>query len=99
MILYFLEISAWRDFISRPRFVQRQFKCGVYRDQYARAYTASIISLFVWTYNTRARILYCCRLSTMWRDFEGGVYWDELAETCSEVFEEIRYWLKELVGI
>ena len=26
-----------------------------------------------------------CRLRTMWRDSEGDVYWDELAETCGEI--------------
>ena len=30
------------------------FEGGVYRDQHARVYTASIISLFVCTYNVRA---------------------------------------------
>ena len=26
-----------------------------------------------------------CRPLTMWRDFEGGVYWDELADRCSDI--------------
>ena len=30
------------------------FEGGVYRDQYACAYTASVVSLFVCTYNARA---------------------------------------------
>ena len=29
--------------------------------------------------------LYCCRPFTMWQDFEGGVYWVELAEICGEI--------------
>ena len=27
----------------------------------------------------------CCRPLTMRRDFEGGVYWDELADRCGEI--------------
>ena len=53
-IPYFLEISPRRDFISRLRLVRRlrgrlDFEGGVYRDRYARSYTASIISLVVCT--------------------------------------------------
>ena len=27
----------------------------------------------------------CCLPRTMWQDFEGSVYWDELAEICSKI--------------
>ena len=27
----------------------------------------------------------------MWRDFEGGVYWDELAEICSEISRAAKF--------
>ena len=29
---------------------------------------------------------------TMWRDFEGGVYWDELAETCGDISRVVGFW-------
>ena len=49
----------------------------------------------------RIRIVYRRQPHTMRRDFEGGVYWDELAEICGDIsrvagfrgvanFEEIR---------
>ena len=52
---YFLEISPWQDFISRCCTMRWQFESSIYRDRHARAYTASIVSLFVYTYNVRAR--------------------------------------------
>ena len=77
------------------------FEGGVYRDRYARTYTASIIILrscmHACAYGN------CCRPLTMRRDFEGGVYhgtsWQINAATFRgrrdfEVrrdFEEIRY--------
>ena len=27
----------------------------------------------------------CCQPLTMWRDFEGSVYWDELADRCGDI--------------
>ena len=27
----------------------------------------------------------------MQRDFKGGVYWDELAETCSDIFRAVEF--------
>ena len=27
----------------------------------------------------------CCRSLIMWRDLEGGVYWDELADRCGDI--------------
>ena len=47
------------------------FEGGIYREQHARAYTASIMSLFVCTYNACAQV-YRHRPRTMWRDFESG---------------------------
>ena len=43
--------------------------------------------LFVCTYSVlRMRIhTYSCRPFTMCEYFEGGIYWDELAETCSDI--------------
>ena len=37
------------------------------------------------TYNARAHTCKRCRPFTMRRDFEGGVYRDELAETCGDI--------------
>ena len=31
--------------------------------------------------------MYSCPPFTMWQDFEGGIYWDELAETCDDIFK------------
>ena len=61
------------------------FEGGVYRDQYARTYTASIISLRS-CMHVKCPCAYgnCCRSLTMWRDFEGSVYWDELADRCGD---------------
>ena len=50
-ILYFLEISLWQDFISKPCLMRWQFEGGVHRDQHACVYSASIMSLFVCIYN------------------------------------------------
>ena len=46
LIPYFLKISPRRDLISKHCTMRRQFEGGIYRDQYAHAYTASIISVF-----------------------------------------------------
>ena len=46
--------------------------------------------------------IYRCRPLIMWQDFEGGIYWDKLAETCCDTsrvegfqgvarFAEIQY--------
>ena len=33
----------------------------------------------------------CCQSLTMRRDFEGGVYWDELADRCSEISRAVGF--------
>ena len=60
------------------------FEGGVYRDRRARAYTTSIIILFV---HVKCACAYgnSCRPLTMRRDFEGGVYWDVLADRCVDI--------------
>ena len=45
----------------------------------------SIISLFVCTYNARMHTQIVVDPRTMRQDFEGGIYWDELAEICGEI--------------
>ena len=47
----FLEISLWRDFISRSSLVWQQFESGICRDRQAHT---STISLIVCMYNARA---------------------------------------------
>ena len=81
---------------------QLDFEGGIYGDQYARAYTASIISLFVCTYNARVHAdividpVPCGEISRA--AFIGML----LAEICGDIlrgrdfevrreFEEIRY--------
>ena len=34
---------------------------------------------------------YCCRPLTMRRDFEGGVYWDELADRCGDILRAVGF--------
>ena len=58
---------------------QLDFKGGVYGDRHTRAYTASIINLFVCTYNAHAQIVVDAAT------FEGGVYWNKLTKICSEI--------------
>ena len=36
-------------------------------------------------------VTYCCRPHTMWRDFEGGVYWDELVEICNDILRVAEF--------
>ena len=84
---YFLEISPWQDLISRCCTMWRHFEGGIYRDRYARAYTASVISLLLCV----CAYIYCCRPRTMRWDFEGGVYWDELAEICGEMSRVVGF--------
>ena len=57
------------------------FEGRVYRDRHARAYTAPIVGPFVCAcaYGNR------CQPLTMRQDFEGGVYWDELADKCGDI--------------
>ena len=33
----------------------------------------------------------CCRPLTMRRDFEGGVYWDELADRCGDISRVVGF--------
>ena len=89
---YFLEISPRWDFISRPYLVRQQFKGSVYRDRHAHMHTASIISLFVCIYNACAYACKSCWPFTMQWDFEGGIYWDELAETCGNISRVVGFW-------
>ena len=49
LLPYFLKISAWWDFISRPRLKRQQFEGGIYGDRH-HLYAASI-SLSVCLYN------------------------------------------------
>ena len=61
------------------------FEGSVYRDRHAHMRIASIMSLSVCMYNAHAHMHYSWRSFTMWRDFEGSVYWDEFAETCGDI--------------
>ena len=68
------------------------FEGSVYGNRHVRAHTASIISLFVCTYNACAYTCKSCWPFTMQRDFEGGIYWDELAETCGDISRAVEFW-------
>ena len=35
--------------------------------------------------------IYRCRPFTMWQDFEGGIYWDKLAETCCDILRVVGF--------
>ena len=104
---YFLEISLWRDFIQGLVWCSdnsraARFWGGIYRDRHARTYVASIISLFVCTYNALSHMYIavdpspCGEISraafigTSWQKyvarFQG--WWDFKVQWD---FEEIRY--------
>ena len=68
------------------------FEGSVYRNRHARVHTASIISLFVCIYNACAYTCKSCWPFTMQQDFEGGIYWDELAETCGDISRAVGFW-------
>ena len=62
------------------------FEGSIYRDRHVRVYTASIISLFVCMY-----MCVCAYVNRWWPrtmrwNFEGSVYWDELAEICGKIW-------------
>ena len=61
------------------------FEGGVYRDRQARVYTASVITLFVCTYNACEHTYIVVNPIPMRQDFKGGVCWDELAEICGNI--------------
>ena len=60
----------------RGRRLQRSIRTRVHRSN-----NKPIVCM----YNARAHTYERCRPFTMRRDFEGGVYWHELAETCGEI--------------
>ena len=97
---YILKISPQLDFISRPCLMWRQLNLRVARFQgrhlqrsaRTHVYAASITSPFVCMYNVCAHTYYCCRPFIMRRDFEGSIYWDELAEIRSDISRAVGFW-------
>ena len=85
--VFYFQGSIWCGDNSRAaRFRGRlDFEGGVYRDQHACAYTASINKPICMHVKCTCAYRYCCRPLTMQRDFEGGVYWDKLADRCGEI--------------
>ena len=71
--------------ISRRCTMRWQFEGGVYRDGHARAYTASIISLFVCTYNAHAHTYYIVVDPYHAARLQGWRLLDELAEICGDI--------------
>ena len=85
IIPYFLKISPWRDLISRCC-----TEGGVYRDQHARAYTASIIA---YSYAQIMRMRIRRSLSTPYHAarFRGWRLLGWANWTMRQDFKEIRY--------
>ena len=56
-------------------------------------HTASVmIHLYARIYNAHVHAyIYRCRPFAMWRGFEGGIYWGELAEMCNDVSRAVGF--------